>query len=91
MRRERVVLPNGQLSPKVHVACEAKNWREIVSRLQAAAPNEACTFVLNFVKAIRAAMIYFRYLSERSRSSLTLEMNCWFTAPVKAIHSNVYS
>jgi len=41
-----IALPLGHLSEEVHVATTRTIWREITDRLQAQAPNEACTFVL---------------------------------------------
>jgi len=41
-----MVLPAGHLADEVHIAAPRTTWLGIVSRLQAQAPDEACTFVL---------------------------------------------
>lgn len=45
-RKDRTVLLTGRRSDEVHLAIERTAWTELFTRLNAAAPNEACAFVL---------------------------------------------
>jgi hypothetical protein len=45
-RKDRVVLPSAHRADEVHLAVERTIWTELFTRLNADAPNEACTFVL---------------------------------------------
>jgi hypothetical protein len=42
----KMALPLGHLAEEVHIAATRTVWRKIAERLQAEAPNEACSFVL---------------------------------------------
>jgi hypothetical protein len=43
---QRVSLPESRLAEEVHIAVESGTWRELRTKLTAAAPNEACCFLL---------------------------------------------
>ena len=43
---EPIRLPEAVLSGEIHIACEAKQWQKIETRLRQEAPNEACVFAL---------------------------------------------
>lgn len=43
---KRIRLPSGHRADEVHVAADRETWQEIVSKLTARAPAEACTFAL---------------------------------------------
>src|SRR5580658_5640472 len=45
-RKDRVVLPSAHRADEAHLAVERTIWTELFTRLNAEAPNEACTFVL---------------------------------------------
>ena len=39
-------LPHGHLAEEIHLAVDAETWREVTTKLEAEAPNEACCFLL---------------------------------------------
>ena len=46
LRMKATPLPSGHSADEVHIAVDAGTWNELVSKLRAQAPNEACAFLL---------------------------------------------